>query len=334
MKYLSIFIVLRVLLLPTILFADQDQIAKDLGSDVVSGFTEVTRKLDESTSEQPCDLARSTENKDFLISDSFVKQLDCKTLTRDSVFSSLQETAFSEDKGFLSPNYESGGLGQCWALASAQRRIYYLTRFNVKHASDSIKADSVEEFLKMIGNDKSANVIETESLNMKDYGGAPLSPLASAIHENNHAYQKIIESNQRSLFFRLRNLPLIFGKMVKDSDENTKMFNEVLKKFDRGERPLLIKRQEAMSQHVIMVKNIKKKGENNYVFDVFDSLLGGLPTGLDKFAFKDGQFYQITKSEKIASGPLGFVMPYDDDMDKIREILYKYYKGLCDQKQK
>jgi hypothetical protein len=103
------------------------------------------------------------------------------------------------------------------------------------------------------------------------------------------------------------------------------MFRELLKMVNRGERPLLIMRQKAMSQHVIMVKHVEKIADNNYLFSSYDSNAPVFNSW--KYRFKDGQFYFVLDGQDF--GPLGMVMPKDDDMDRIREISYQYYQNLC-----
>jgi hypothetical protein len=296
----------------------------------VNGLNDVTKAVGELTPvNPPCNSIQSAADP-MLISDSFVKNLNCRTLTKENVFSSLQDNAFSDDKHLLVFNWSSGVLGQCWALASAQRRIFYLTRFNVKGAGDSKQNGAVERFLKMVANDRDANVVQVEdaNLNILHVPDDQKSRLATALGEveNYDVLERAIKGEQRGLFFRLSNLRLIFGSMIKDSKENSETAQKLLTMVEHGERPILIERSEATAQHAILIKDVKKIADNNYLMSYYDSN-NPASNGL-KLRFKDGQFYTVY--DHGIELKTGIEMPKDDGMDQIREISYQYYKNLCD----
>ncbi|UYL07650.1 hypothetical protein B9G69_011390 [Bdellovibrio sp. SKB1291214] len=70
------------------------------------------------------------------VTDSFVKKLSCQNLSVDSIYESLQPTAYHtyyhlpiQNWGF---NSAGADLGVCWGLSSAQRRMFMLGRFEEK----------------------------------------------------------------------------------------------------------------------------------------------------------------------------------------------------------
>jgi hypothetical protein len=104
------------------------------------------------------------------VSDSLVKNLSCKTLTLQNVFSSLQEDAFSLDKQLPLHNWSKDYLGQCWGLALTQRRLFYLARFNKSSVMKTLSKDIRNKILDSVNKEGDQTIIKIDHPNIFDYG--------------------------------------------------------------------------------------------------------------------------------------------------------------------
>jgi hypothetical protein len=101
--------------------------------------------------------------KSYLLSDSLVKDLSCAQLNPATVFRSLQPDAFSSEHHMQISNWPSNGIANCWALALAQRQMFYLNRFNSHSSSNDIAG----KLLGMAGGDMPSDTVNISDANLK-----------------------------------------------------------------------------------------------------------------------------------------------------------------------
>lgn len=249
------------------------------------------------------------ENK-FLVSDSLVKNLDCKTLTKDNVFMSLQDDAFSSEKHMPIQNWSSGALGQCWALSLTQRRLFYLARFGKDVPESIAPTEAKENFLDMIKKKDPGSVFKIGLAKMNSYN----STIKTLFKDSEGStFMTEIEARQKARFFSPGNLGLIFGDRARSESDNKKTIEDLKKNVKQGRLPIIVLRAAKTNQHVVLVKKIETISDTEYKLTVYDSNQPNLDITM---TYKNGQFIapKIFFFDNDPTSPVGVFMKDDDEI--------------------
>lgn len=274
-----------------------------------------------------------------LVTDSLVKNLDCNALTRANVLQFVDRTAFASGGHFPVRNWSSGVLGQCWSLAAAQRKFFYLVRLNQEGAS--LKA-SLKYSLEMIRGSKPQSCTESFS-NQCSEDPVPLKifSVADRSLEEGEFYQKLfstflnrfkaeIEYGQEKRFYNLGNFGLATASTEVSRDASKKVFSQIQKSFAQGGMPLLVLRPSTLVQHVVLVKQMEKISDKQTVLSVYDS---NQPWDDQQIIFQDGLFFapDILSGfgSQFANRPVDVLLRDEDEMEAIRATSFAYYKKVC-----
>jgi len=271
--------------------------------------------------------------KNYLLSDTLVKNLSCANLNVATLLKSLQPTAFSPDKQFPVQNWSSGTLAQCWALALSQREFFYLARFGVDGAKKTQKANIVYGLDIAHGTAdplKTFNIQDKGLSEEKDFWPEP-TPFMSALSAGipGRSFQSEIEARQEARFYSAGNLGMVFGSRDRDTGTNQETMNTVLSDTSEGRMPLLILRAELTAQHAILVKKVTKSKNGTYTLTCYDS---NQPTKEATMQYKDGEFYApniVGLFAEDGSSPVGVFLQDEDDMDRIQEAVFEHYRATC-----
>jgi hypothetical protein len=240
------------------------------------------------------------------VTDSFVKKLSCQNLTVDSIYNSLQATAYHTYYHLPIQNwgFKSGGLdlGVCWGLSSAQRRMFMLGRFEEKE--ELSKADIRSKTLDILrGFDYSPqqsgnggermlstpirqwdvikyaddSMLRSWAREEKEPNG--LFPLINRGYSETigggnkiwKTYKLDVERGQQQRFFRGANLGMVVGgTQGRGSVDNLLTISTLAKNMAGHRLTLLNLRWDTLDQHVVVAKNMLENERYNIIF-VYDS---------------------------------------------------------------
>lgn len=275
------------------------------------------------------------ENK-YLISDSLVENLSCKTLTFENVFEKRREDAFSVEKHWPMVNWNASLLGQCWGLSLSQRRLFYLARFPTGGDKKNIEKGEIpkEKLLKLIRREDPAEVFKMDNLTEeKDIISIKEDP----------EYRNEIMIRQKKRFYRSENLSMLFSSRERDDDTNKETIKTIQKNIKNGRMPLVVLRATRTAQHAVLIKKcepLEGLGPDVYSMTCYDSNSPGVEK---KMLYYQGQFYAddimgifLPNERDPETGvrkPLsvGVFLKDDPEMDEIQQTAYNYYANLCSQ---
>lgn len=266
-----------------------------------------------------------------VISDSLVSNLKCSTLSADTVLSSLQPDAFdpSRDIGVMN-SADAIGLGHCWALAHAQRIVFYLGRWT--QTPDVVPVNNnLGALSKMIGNRGDYGTVfqvtgdDNTYLNDDDSS----DPAASLSHDIN----RDIDNYQVQRFFDPLNLGLLMGGPDRSKSDNAKTFAQIQDELKKNWLPMIVLRINDSAQHVVLVKTVQgPDSDGNYQMDIYDSNW----EGEDQQMTYSSTAQEFTAPEYLMEAlnftdPVGVFVVDDGGMQDIVGTLLKYYTNVCAQ---
>lgn len=271
------------------------------------------------------------------ISDSLVKDLDCAGLAPHNVLSRVRPEAFASAHHIPMQNWRANLLGQCWGLALAQRRMFYLARTNVPEAK-------LSRSLVRYGLDLARGTVPQNCGNLHGENGIqampcsepatplkvfsipeaslPKSALFRAMDQgiDGRELRGEIELGQQRRFFNLGNLDLVIQSTELARRRNAATFENIWSSVARGRMPLLIARVDAFTQHAMLVKSILRKDARTYGLVLYDS---NRPEAESVIFYRDGLFLAM------ADAPIGITIRDEDEMDRIEDALFAHYRRLC-----
>lgn len=269
------------------------------------------------------------------ISDSLVQNLKCDQLTPQNVLSFIpHRKAFSSDQHVQIPNWDSGVLQNCWGLARAQRKFFYLIRTDATQNSPSLSLVNYALDLAR-GSSRAKNCDSNDSSAFCSDVRTPLRviPIQESKFSSSRLLQKMvhgvqkplernfkteIEYSQQNRFFDLSNLHLVFENHTLNRERNQALITKIRSLVSWGRMPMLVLRLNTMSQHVVLVKGIiEVQGGSRLV--LYDSQE---PFDDRVLEYQDGIFY----GNRTA---LGVTLVDEDGMDEIQLALYQHYSALC-----
>ncbi|WP_413293454.1 hypothetical protein ACLSU7_18900 [Bdellovibrio sp. HCB185ZH] len=300
------------------------------------------------------------------ISDSFVKQLSCQNLTVDSIYQAIQPTAFHRYFHIPVANWKfhSGGptLGVCWGLSSAQRKMFYLARFDEKE--ELSRSDLLRKTLTMFrgaeftaqqsGNGQARMIQTPATLEVLKYSDRSLMS-SWALEERkpdglfpmlNRGYKETIngaatwmtfkldlERSQQQHFFRGGNLKMIAGDTAdRSSVENLLTVTQLEKNLKAKRLTMMVLRGGTTTQHVVVAKEIIDMGKY-FLIMVYDSNnpLVDMPMYYQKStqSFHAPAIMSILEKSGDHGRPLGVFIVDEDEQVSIDAALLKYYKAEC-----
>ncbi|WP_413557561.1 hypothetical protein [Bdellovibrio sp. HCB209] len=300
------------------------------------------------------------------ITDTVVKNLSCENLTVDSIYKSITPAAFHTYYHIPATNWKftSGGLelGACWGLSSAQRRMFYLARFEEKE--DLSKADLLRKTLDMF---RGAELTEQQSgrggarmvstpLNQlevirysdqsllhswarEDVKPDGLFPLLNRGYKENLKGQTVwktlkldLQRSQQQHFFRGGNVAMITGESQARNQVDNLLTMTKLEKNLKGNRLTLLNlRWGLTSQHVVVAKEVYDQGAYFIIF-VYDSN-APLITNIVHFDKKKKTFYApgigVNVVPDTPDREIGVFIVDEEERAPIEAAMLRYYRAEC-----
>ncbi|WP_413581941.1 hypothetical protein [Bdellovibrio sp. HCB288] len=303
-----------------------------------------------------------------LINDSLVKDLSCRNLSVDSIYSAVYpRTAFHTYYHLPVQNwyFKSGGpaLGVCWGLASAQRKMFYLARFDEKE--ELSKDELMRRTLNMVrGHDLSPQQVGEGNVRMvksplnryevlkyaddsllsswmgeKQYptGIFPLINNGYKEEVRGKSYWKTfkldVERAQQERFFRFSNLSMVVGdEDDRGTVENMLTFSVLKKNLETHRLTLLNLRFGRMDQHVVVAKDFKVV-DNKVAIFVYDSnqplTENVIWYDMEKKSFHSPGIYQGVKSEGDPKRAIGVYIMDEEERGPIEAAMLRHYQKEC-----
>ncbi|QLY24170.1 hypothetical protein [Bdellovibrio sp. KM01] len=300
------------------------------------------------------------------ITDSFVSNLSCQNLTVNSIYQAIQPTAFHTYFHIPITNWKfhSGGptLGVCWGLSSAQRKMFYLARFDEKE--ELSKEDLVRKTLNMFrgaeftaqqsGNGKARMIQTPATLEVLKYSDRSLMASWALEERNpqglfpmlNRGYKETIngestwmtfkldlERSQQQHFFRGGNLKMITGDTTDRSPvENLLTVTQLEKNLKAKRLTMLVLRGGTTTQHVVVAKEILDMGKY-FLIMVYDSNnpLADMPIYYQKStqSFHAPAIMSVLEKTGDHGRSLGVFIVDEDEQVSIDAAMLKHYKAEC-----
>lgn len=271
------------------------------------------------------------------VSDSLVQDLACAGLTREGVLLRVRPDAFAVAQHLPLRNWKANLLGQCWGLALAQRRMFYLARTGVagarpsralvRYGLDLARGSQPRECERR--NDEAAftAVPCTEPATPFHVFEIPepalgRSALVSAMNEGleGRDLRGELERGQQRRFYDLGNLDLVLQSSELAHRQNAATFEQITDAVARGRMPLVIARFDVLTQHALLVKKIFRKDERTFGLVLYDSNRPEAESGL---YYRDGLFF--VREDLV----IGVTIRDEEEMDRIADALLAHYRRLC-----
>lgn len=271
------------------------------------------------------------------ISDSLVKDLECAGLSPGNVLSRVRPEAFFPIQHMPMQNWRANLLGQCWGLALAQRRMFYLARTGVPEAKLSRQ-------LVRYGLDLARGTQPQNCGNMHSDGGIQAMPCSEpatpfkvfAIPEaalpqstlframdkgiDGRDLRGEIEFAQQTRFYNIGNFDLLTDRSELSRRKNAAIFEQISSSVARGRMPLVIARVTTLMQHAMLVKRIYRQDARTYGLVLYDS---------NRPEEESGIFYREGLFLANADLPIGISIRDEEEMDRIEDALFAHYRRLC-----
>jgi hypothetical protein len=301
------------------------------------------------------------------ITDSFVNKLSCKNLTVDSIYKSLQPTAFHTYYHIPIPNWKfhSGGpvLGACWGLSSAQRKMFYLARFEEPEnlSKSELRRKTLDMFRgselteQQVGNGR-PRAMNTPLRQLEVIKYSDRSLMSSWAHEDanpnglfpllNRGYKEQLggetvwktvkldlQRSQQQHFFRGGNLQMVVGDVMERNSVDSLLTITQLEKNLKSKRlTLLVLRGGTTNQHVVVAKEILDMGKY-FLIMVYDSNnpLADVPMYYQKETktFHAPAIMSIAEKSGDHSRALGVFIVDEDERAPIEAAMLRYYRSEC-----
>jgi hypothetical protein len=250
------------------------------------------------------------------VSDSLVKNLDCSTLSKDTVLASLQPDAFSSEREIPITNWGDilFPLGQCWGLSHAQRALYYLGRF--ENRSELESSAVMLQVLKIFQGGALTTVF-------------PVSETFFSQLESSQTFKENIQDYEASRVFNFANLDLM-GIRDRSKSDNAATFATIQAEVSKNRLPIITLRINPLLQHVVLVKKITEESPGIYRLSVYNP---NLPNHENDVIFSNSEFHApqiIDVWDKLTPQlPVGVFVVDEGDMDQIQSTLLSYYSAQC-----
>jgi hypothetical protein len=251
-----------------------------------------------------------------IVTDSLVKNLDCSTLSKDTVLASLQPDAFSSEREIPITNWGDilFPLGQCWGLSHAQRALFYLGRFETN--SELTSDAEMSQVLKIFKGGALDSVF-------------PVSETFFPQLESSETFKESIQDYEATRVFNFSNLDLM-GIRDRGKSDNAATFAAIQAEISKNRLPIISMRINPLLQHVVVIKKIVEDGAGAYHLAVYNP---NLPNRENEVIFSDNEFYApqiIDVWDKLTPNrPVGVFIVDEGDMDQIQSTLLNYYSEQC-----
>lgn len=297
------------------------------------------------------------------INDSLVQNLSCQGLNVDSIYAAIREDAFDERYNLPIKNWDfnSGGatLANCWALASTQRMISYLARYNEPTAQSSLERTT--HILNMVRRSSpetdfnNGHAASSKDLRERPYRDLAVFPvnadsllegslfaedrlwkdLASGFEQNvdfvtvKRNFVTDIQTNQTNRFFRFGNIPMALAAGSRSQAENQKTIRQLTANLASKRLTLINLRVSQFRQHVVMAKSYRVDTNGNIWIKVYDS---------NKWIVDNEVVYDISEQQFYASsimaytgaaGALGVFLVSEDEREPLEAAMLNHYKDEC-----
>lgn len=326
----------------------------------VGGFLAVLISSAEIVSAAPATKSSRT------INDSLVQNLSCQNLSVNTIYRSIRDEAFAESRNMdiVNWNFSSGGftIGNCWALASTQRMLSYLARYN--QSSNMSKEARRELVLNMVrrgvpavqaddstperGNrNQNRDRVVTKAL--KTYSVFPVEgnsvadsydfwwDLRAGYDMNlsrkftvRRSLRDDMQVNQGNHFYRMGNVGMGLGSGATSPKENYETLKTLMRNADGRRLTLINLRLDRTIQHIVMVKSYKKTGSGDVVFTVYDS---NQPTRDQEVVYysRSGTFTSagVAKALAVTTKPLGVFVVDEQERQDFEVAMLKHYRTVC-----
>lgn len=302
-----------------------------------------------------------------IINDSLVQNLSCQSLSVNNIYRSIREDAFDESRNLPRGNwsFRSGmtRIAGCWGLASTQRMVSYLARYNtsshlpmeqrISTILDMIRGKSLEVAVNY-GDEVTYNskvfeerklkrytVFEVEESNLGESFLSGTQSLWNSLESGYHQkfngtrilrnLENEIEANQVSHFFRPKNIKMGLGNGPRSVRENFATITQLKKNLDGRRLTLLNLRADRTAQHIVMAKSYRVNSNGEIEIKVYDPNVHTV----DAILFYDevsGDFYSPEISYRIAGVrdlSLGVFIVDEDERAPLEEALLEHYRLRC-----
>jgi hypothetical protein len=278
------------------------------------------------------------------INDSLVQNLSCRNLNVNTIYRAIREDAFAESRNMDIVNWN----GNCWGLASTQRMLSYMARYNQRNTMN--QNARTELVLNMVGRNvpsvqdgrvstaplktfsvfpvEGNSVVESYDLWWGLRGGYDMN--LSKKYTVQRDLRKEIEVSQSSHFYRAKNLGMGLGSGPTNSRDNYASLKTLMRNADGKRLTLINLRMSRFNQHIVMVKSYKKTASGDVVFKVYDS---NQPTRDQDIVYnsKTGSMISVGISNYygIRAESLGVFVVDEDERIAYEAAMLKYYSSAC-----
>lgn len=304
-----------------------------------------------------------------VVNDSLVQNLSCQNLSVDSIYRAIRDDAFEQRRNMPIRNwsFRSGlvPLAGCWGLASTQRMVSYMARYNTSSSQrmekrvpmllDMVRRETLEEnqgyneydhdnktepyYSKKL---KKFNVFAVEESNLNDssYSGdrGLWNRLMRGYTQELNGQKVIrnfksdIEVNQANHFFRAGNIGMGMGNGVRSEEKNRETVEQLMRNLDGKRLTLINLRFNRTTQHVVMVKSYQRAAKDLIEFTVYDSnspyrdQIVYFSTRVDHFYSPDVMgFFEGVEGSKA----LGVYIVDEEERESLEQAMLAFYRSMC-----
>lgn len=282
------------------------------------------------------------------ITDSLVKNLSCEQLTQENVLNFIDRSKLTADLHIPFRNWGANLIGQCWALSSAQRKLYYMQRLGVSGSQPPKKEfhyaiDVFRGFKRQNCSGDLAGAFGTSGnctdgavrlrvIEMPEEDFPSSRAYQSWFETNAKPFKQAIEESQQSRFYNFGAIGLATASTVPTKSESQKTLRAIQKSLARGGMPMVVLRIATMTQHVVLIKEqIEEAGQIK--FRLYDS---NYPYDDMVMMFNGGYFYAPDSvglfDATRANRPIDIALVDESEMSDIRSSLFQYYRKKCQTK--
>lgn len=256
-----------------------------------------------------------------VISDSLVKNLQCSTLSESTVLANLQPNAFDPSRNLQISNWPDViGIGHCWALARAQRLVYFLGRLDGDPIPQVAPATTqVNDVSKMFRSPLASLVVFQETGDVGQF------------FSDGTRLRGDIDFYQLARFANPSNLGMLAGWEDRSKSDNAETFARIQADLAKNWLPILVLRINPFEQHVVLVKQISAPdSDGNVAMAVYDSNDPYEDVQMT-YSSHDQEFYPADYIMEAlgTSAPVGVFLSDEDEMQGIQDTLLTYYANQC-----
>jgi hypothetical protein len=246
-------------------------------------------------------------NSELLITDSLVKDLDCSTLSADSIYASIKVENFSYEKHIPIRNWSFNNgpysLGVCWSLSHTQRLFFYLSQWNNPFLiTDDQTTNEGLNILNLIRGSKplKGKFTEIREIALKHFYNFKIhsfsletgifadlvngiwDPLISLSLKNKELYPEKIENGkllrkfttevekyQQWRFYQFENSKLATEKIPRSKKINSQLSQQLISNLNKKKLPLVDIKPNMTAQHIVLIKFYEKTDTfiKYYIYD-------------------------------------------------------------------